>query len=74
MSRLIANDHAMEWVLVRQYCEGRLAELREDNDENQEDRDTAILRGKIDFCKEILSLDKDDEIRGESMPNLTYVE
>ena len=77
MSALIKNEHAMEWVLVRQHCEQRLAELREENDEDQEGSYTAILRGKIAFCKEVLSLDKDDDLAADSAQpwqDLTYVE
>lgn len=47
------------WYYVRDYCKKRLDELRKDNDNpNFDDLLTAILRGRIQFAKEILDLSK----------------
>ena len=47
------------WIYVRGYCLNRLDETRKANDNpNTSDLATAILRGRIQFIKEILELPK----------------
>ena len=47
------------WIYVRGYCLTRLDETRRANDNpNASDLATAILRGRIQFIKEILELPK----------------
>jgi hypothetical protein len=74
MSRLIKNEHSLEWVQVRQYCEEQLDELREDNDADLGEVETAHLRGMIAVIKDILMLDQDEVELPEAPPDLIYVE
>jgi len=73
MSRLIKNEHALEWVLVRQFCEDRLVELREENDLQLSEYETAAVRGKIELIKELITLDQDEEILIQSQTS-GYIE
>lgn len=53
------DPYSGTWIYVRDYCKKRLEELRRDNDNpNLDDLSTAILRGRIQFAKEILDLPK----------------
>ena len=50
-----------EWTTVKKYCESRLAEMRAENDNDAGETDTAALRGRIAFAKEILDLEKNEQ-------------
>ena len=54
--RMNVNTNSQEWLDIKEWAEGRLQELREQNDSNAPERDTAITRGKIEFAKEVLAL------------------
>lgn len=60
---MIVNTNSQEWLDIKEWAEGRLQELREQNDSDATERETSILRGKIEFAKEILTL-------GESNPQI----
>jgi hypothetical protein len=72
MSRLIKNEHALEWVLIKQYCEERLEDLRLENDTPLSEVETATVRGKIEIIKDIIILDQDEEALSEPR-NLEYI-
>ena len=76
MSRLIKNEHALEWVLIKQYCEDRLTELREENEMDHPEVATARLRGMIEFAKEIRDLDvAEPELReGQSLKYIDFTD
>jgi hypothetical protein len=45
------------WIYIRDYCLTRLDDMRKSNDNpNLDDLSTAILRGRIQFAKEIFEL------------------
>lgn len=53
------DPYSVTWLYVRDYCNKRLDELRRDNDNPTfDDLLTAVLRGRIQFAKEILDLPK----------------
>jgi hypothetical protein len=59
--RLGADDlESPTWHRLSEYLEKRLARLREQNDGDQSEADTAKLRGRIAELKLILSLSKTD--------------
>lgn len=47
------------WLKLKQHLEAELQRLRAKNDGNLDERNTAILRGRIGQVKAILSLEKD---------------
>ena len=51
----------IEWSTVKEHCEGRLTEMRVENDNDANATETATLRGKIAFLKEILDLEKNEQ-------------
>jgi hypothetical protein len=52
------DPHSETWAFVKEFCAKRLKEMRELNDSDLSDTRTAALRGKINFAKEILDLEK----------------
>lgn len=50
--------HGQLWRDLMRHCEDRLAELRQRNDADQDERVTANLRGRIAEIKALLALDK----------------
>ena len=52
--------HTQLWRDLMRHVEARIAELRQRNDADQEDRATANLRGRIAELKALLALDKPD--------------
>lgn len=57
------DRNSATWLGIAKLVEARLAELRESNDNSQLTLgETNLVRGKIDFAKEILALgdDKDE--------------
>ncbi len=59
---VIKNRTSPEWVAVKNFCETRIARLREDNDRPQPVESTERLRGMIAFAKVIMELDKEDPV------------
>ena len=55
---MTVNANSQEWLDIKEWAEGRLQELREQNDGDADERETALIRGKIEFAKEILVLDE----------------
>lgn len=51
----------IEWSTVKEYCENRLAEMRAENDNDANATETATLRGRISFAKEVLDLEKNEQ-------------
>ena len=58
---MIRDKTSPEWMAVKEHCESRLAELREENDNDYDPIETAKIRGKIAFAKEIIDLEKEQE-------------
>lgn len=59
---MIKNKQSDEWRQVKAFCEQKIAEMRVDNDNPGLDFDeTNVLRGRIQFAKEILELEQDPE-------------
>ena len=52
--------HTQLWRDLMRHIEARIAELRQRNDADQDDRATASLRGRIAELKALLALDKPD--------------
>ena len=44
------------WIDIEKWANGRIAELREQNDSDLNKVDTANIRGHIEFAKELLAL------------------
>ena len=61
MPKLITDTYSPEWLIVKEYCEGRIASLREYNDGDHEFPETNRIRGGIKAFKEILSLSEGDQ-------------
>lgn len=57
----IGNTASLEWIIVRDYCEERIAELHEENEIPLDPVDTSLIRGKIEAFRDLLSLQYDDE-------------
>jgi len=56
---VIEDKTSIEWLRLKEYCNDRLNEMREENDSTSLDIDeTNKLRGMIEFAKEILELDE----------------
>jgi hypothetical protein len=62
--------NSSEWQAIKEYCEGKLEIFRQQNDEITLDPiQTAVIRGQISMCKEIIGLEKsDNEINIPNMP------
>ena len=56
---LIKDKFSREWMQVKEFCEGQLKEAHEDNERDLNKVETARLRGRIEFIKEILALGED---------------
>ena len=50
--------HTQLWRDLMRHVEDRIAELRQRNDADQDERATAALRGRIAELKALLALDK----------------
>lgn len=50
--------HTQLWRDLMRHVEDRIAELRQRNDADQDERTTAALRGRIAELKALLALDK----------------
>lgn len=61
MAKAIQDQFSAEWLVVKKHCEDRLAELRLENDNDLNERETSIIRGKIEAMKEILDLDSAEQ-------------
>ena len=62
------DKNSDDWRQVREFCEKRIAEMREQNDNDLGKKETARLRGNIAFAEEVLNLDK-VEIRPDIQSN-----
>lgn len=60
MNHRIQDKTNIEWRRVKDFCETKLAELRQENDADLNELETAKLRGKIEFAKMVLSLEGPD--------------
>ena len=58
---IIKDKSSIEWVVIKDYCQNRLNELRIENDNDKSDTETAKVRGMIEAMKELLELDKEDK-------------
>jgi len=72
MTKKIKDRASIEWIAVKEHCEKRLEELRIENDNDLNAADTATLRGKIEFAKEILDMEKSEQKLEVS--DTTYIE
>jgi len=68
----IKDRHALEWVIVKEFCEARMADLREQNDGDLEPGETNRIRGMIAFAKEVLALE--DTSNQVEVTNNTYID
>lgn len=66
------DKNSLEWSDIKDYCLKRQAELREENDGDLDVVETSRLRGMIELTKEILSLDKKEQVI--EIENTTYIE
>jgi len=57
----IKDKTSVEWITIKEHCESRLAEMRAENDNDADAAETATLRGRIAFAKEILDLEKNEQ-------------
>jgi len=48
--------NSADWKAVKEHCESRIISMRQENDENLDEIETARLRGNIEFAKELLDL------------------
>lgn len=58
---IVEDKSSIEWIHIKEYCEGRLAALRIENDDNLDPIETSLVRGKISMCLEVLGLDKAEQ-------------
>ncbi len=58
---VIRDKASLEWRAVKEHCDKRLQEMREENDHPLPEVETATLRGQIQFANEILDLGVDDD-------------
>lgn len=56
-----AEKHSAAWARISERLQKRLAEFREDNDGNLDDKTTAKLRGRIAELKYLLGTAESDE-------------
>lgn len=68
----IKDKASIEWITVKEHCESRLAEMRIENDNDASVEETAKLRGRIEFCKEIIDLEKNEQ--KVEISDTTYIE
>jgi hypothetical protein len=76
MPKLIDDTFSQEWLIVKEYCEDQIEELRAYNDDDHSDIETANIRGQIKFAKNILSLSDDPQqsmIDDQDIPDETYI-
>ena len=52
---MIVDKHSSEWLNIKEFLEGRLADFREQNDSDLTAAETERLRGKIEFVKEMIT-------------------
>lgn len=57
---VIKNKSSAEWLAVKKYCEERLAESHTENESDLDEAETAAIRGRIGFIREILGLDQEN--------------
>jgi hypothetical protein len=72
MTATIKDKTSIEWIAIKEHCENRLAEMRAENDNDADITETAKLRGRIEFCKEILDLEKNEQ--KVNVSDTTYIE
>ena len=70
---MIKDKHSAAWQTVKQFTEEKLAEMREENDRDLDPVETSKLRGRIEFAKEVLALEKAPEPKLE-VANNSYID
>ncbi len=59
------DAHSETWLAVKSTLEKRIESLRDELEADQEEHRTALIRGQIAQCREILAL-------GESAPSMSF--
>jgi len=49
------NSKDTEWFNLKKWIENEINQLREQNDSDLDEKETATLRGRIQFAKEVLA-------------------
>ena len=55
----IQNKRSSEWLVVKNYTKAKIDSLHLDLEGTRTEYETAIIRGKIAFAREILKLEQD---------------
>ncbi len=51
----MADNKQTDWVNLKKWTELEIAAMREQNDNDLDEKETAVLRGRIQFAKEVLA-------------------
>lgn len=68
------NRFSDDWRAIQKWTERRIAELRQDNDADLSDIETANIRGAIAFAKELLELGKEKKEPAEIVQQIKYTD
>lgn len=52
----IKDTQSAEWLVVKEFCEAKIAEMHIENEADLSQEATAKLRGKLEFAKMVLDL------------------
>lgn len=68
------NTNGESWRSIKKWAEEQLSEMRIKNDSDLDEKETAKLRGRIEFANELLELGQQKSEKTEQVADTTYID